>query len=109
MLSPKPSNAKLTARHPVVREHPAIVEAFKRKCAQVGITQGEGIRQLIASYLAHPFKLHPRVWNEDRSAHYTGAKNTPEQVAKLAQVAVKNGTQQGEVIRQLIHRYLEQP
>lgn len=104
MLSPK---QPLTALHPEVRIDSATREQFARLCKKAGTSSYAGIKQLIAAYLARPFKLHPAKKDEVRDVKLSGVRDTPEHVKALKARADQAGVSHGEAIRQIIHHYID--
>lgn len=104
MLSPKPPLAGL---HPDVRIDTASRRQFAKRCKKAGTTVSAGIRELVAAYLAHPFKLHPAIKGAVCDAKLTGVRDTTANVQVLKAKATAAGITHGEAIRQIIHHYID--
>lgn len=104
MLTSKP---KKDAAHPYTRISKKTRAAFKKRCQKLGLTCADAIRQLVASYLEHPFKIHPRVRGEALDTAADAARDTQANVLAIRKVAEAYGVSHSEVLRQLIDKYLE--
>lgn len=104
MLLPKPP---LAGQHPDIRIDAASGKQFERKCKKAGTTVSAGVRQLVAAYLARPFKFYPPGKGEACDAKLTGVRDTAVNVEALRAKATAADITHSEAIRQIIHRYID--
>lgn len=93
-------------RHPTVRETAATVKHFRKHCDGLGITVSDGLRQLIAGYLARPFKVKPGRRGEGREAILGTPHDRVDNIEALAKHAKRMGVSTGQIIRELVRRHL---